>query len=160
MTKPRKKYRPKPVFQNPLLVAMQGVRLLSSDDQVLYSLRLSDAVDAVITGQAKQDQWQQITDVLNMLDVMAEDPRIMTGAAEFVEGLQWSVTDILDRRKDGKTALYAPEVQSLRDLVSLWSDVLGDITHRQFFDVQEKVRFRVREALRNGSPKLRIVEAA
>jgi hypothetical protein len=140
----RKKYRPRGVAENPLFIAFTGVRLLSKADQAANALRLNMAVDDI-----------------DMVNVMSDDRRIMTGADEFVGSVQEAVMTILDRQKaTGSKALYPAEIQILRDLVSLWTEILGVVTHHQYFKAQERVAIRVVQAIASKSPKLRVAEPA
>jgi hypothetical protein len=159
--KPRKAYRPKHVNPKAFLLGMQGARLLSADDQLTRAANLAAAVDATAAGTATLTDWRLIFDCVNLLDAFSRMPKVMKGAAAFMDTLQGAVVDIVDRLRDtGRHEIHTDELQTLRDMQGLWADVLAVVTHQQFFQAQERVEATVGLAIAGKAPKgVRVVEA-
>lgn len=157
----RKRYRPKHLKSaNTLFIAIQGQRFLSKDDQTKAALALSLAVDDIAKGNGTRAQWMEVFDAINLIEQWNKVPKIMKGAAEFVDGIQNTVVSIMDRQKEtGSKALKAEELKALRDLAGLFTDCLSVVTHSDYFKAQEKVALRVQQVLRSKSPGVRVVEA-
>jgi len=160
--KPRKAYRPKHVNPGAWAIAMQGAMLLSKTDQVTRAMRVHDSVERISRGEHDMVDWRRLFDAVNMLDALSSMPSVMRGGREFVERLMGVVADAVERQRDtGTRALRAGELQALRELSALWAEVLGVVTHREFFEASERVERTVARVLR-GDVRAgeRVVEAA
>ncbi len=95
--KPRKKYRPKPVNPTAYLLAMQGASLLSQQDRLERTNRLSAAVEVACMGCATREHWALIVDSLNMAEMFARH-HVAAGLGE-IYAMQVLVEEILNRQK-------------------------------------------------------------
>lgn len=154
----RSSYRPQGANPQAWIVAMQGASLLSKGDQASRAMKVHLAVDSIRRGEASTDDWRQVFDALNMVEAFSGMPSVMQGAAEFVQHQQETIVSILDRQKaTGSKALRADEITALMELDSLWAEVLGTVTHAEYFKAEQVVRRRVMNALRQ--PGVHVVEA-
>jgi hypothetical protein len=159
MSKPRKKYRPKPVKTCTLQLAMQGWAYLSKEDQAARAAPVREAVSLISKGAGTKAHWSAIFDALNMLEQFNQMPQVMTGARDYIESMQTVIVNILDRAKEGKRALYPTELEDLRGFADLWADVLSTVTHRDYYVCETKTRKRLIQVLREGKG-VRFLEAA
>ncbi len=144
--KPRKKYRPKPVNPTVYLLAMQGASLLSQQDRLERTNRLSAAVEVACMGCATREHWALIVDSLNMAEMFARH-KVAAGLGE-IYAMQVLVEEILNRQKaTGTKALKAQEQADLRAYAEAYSDLLAGVTHRQYFEAQEAAENRARRIL-------------
>lgn len=155
----RKAYRPKQVNPMAHVVAFQGSHILSKPDQLKQALNLATAVSNISkTGGLKED-WLIVFDVVNMVNVMDDEGRVIQGAAEFVGRCQDVAEAAMDRRKAGTAALKAAELQTLRELQTLWAEILGGMTYSDWARCTKAVALRVASALVHGT-KSKVLEAA
>ena len=154
----RSAYRPKGANPQAWIVAMQGASLLSKDDQARRAARMQMAVDAIRKGEGMTEDWREVFDVLNMVEAFSKMPSVMTGAAEFIEREQELIVGVLDRqRATGLKALRSHEIAALLDLSAVWADVLGAVTHAEYFKAESFVRARVVAVLRGPVPGVHLV---
>lgn len=158
--KKKSAYRPKGVNPGAWLVAMQGAMLLSKADQLARALKLSNAVDQIARGQAVKADWQIVFDALNMIEEMDRTGRVIQGAQDFVHLTQDVIVEVMGRHvAHGTKALRATELQTLRELQTLWAEVLGVVTHQQYFVAEQRVVERTRRVLAGKpDPHAKIVE--
>lgn len=150
MTKPRKKYRPKGVNPAFLQLAIQGAAKLSAHDQEnrLAAPRL--AVEQIAKGTASKADWQAVFDVINMLDRFVKMPTVMRNGKDYLNTIQGVVCMILDRqKKTGTKALYPGELEDLRGLLDLWGEILSTVTHREYFEAEDRAHKRLMTVLRS-----------
>jgi hypothetical protein len=159
MSKPRKKYRPKPIKTCTLQLAVQGVSYLSKEDQAARVAPIREAVSCISRGAGTKEHWSAIFDALNMLEQFDQMPQVMTGARDYIESMQTVIVNILDRAKEGKRALYPAELEDMRGFVDLWADVLATVTHSDYYVCAEKTHKRLVQVLREGKG-VKILEAA
>lgn len=141
-------------------VAMQGSMLLSKADQDARTEPVNRAVAMISRGQAGKDEWQAIFDAMNMLEQFSRMPKVMRGAQDWIAGMQAVIVAILDRSKSGAKALYPTELADLRGMAELWADVLSTVTHREYFECEEKTHQRLAAILRSKTAGVRVVEVA
>lgn len=153
------RYNPKGANPQAWVVAMQGPMLLSRHDQSTRALNLHICVDRIARGEADHGDWRQVFDVCNLLEELGKNPRVMQGAQEFVEHCQEQIVSIMDRHKanPASRAVKAEELQALRDMETLWAEVLGIITHHQYFVAEQAVNERTRRVLAGQTNGARVV---
>lgn len=158
----RKRYRPKHrPSTNTLFVAMQGVMLLTQEDVAKASEPVTTAITHIAQGAGSQADWQAVFDALNMLEQFGRMPKVMRGAADYVHSMQTVIVGVLDRqRASGSKALYPGELEDLRGFVDQWAEVLSVVTHREYFEAEEKTHQRLVSILRSKTPGVRVVEVA
>lgn len=151
MTKPRKKYRPRPVNPVAYLTGIMGAALLTRDDVIRFSEEVHAAVDAARQGKADKPHWQSIFTAINLMDEL-----IRMRLAKDVDGaigqMQHTVAVILNRSAErGTKALLPDELATLRDIAATFTDLLAGLTHAQLFAAQERVDRKILQALRTGT---------
>lgn len=154
----RKAYRPKPIKTCTLQLAAQGCAKLSQADQAAKVAPIREAVELIAQGAAKKEHWAAIFDALNMTEQFNQMPRVMTGARDYVESMQFVIVGILDRAKEGKRALYPSELDDLRGFADLWAEVLSTVTHRDYYVCEEKTHKRLVQVIRTGEG-IKVLEA-
>jgi len=159
MSKPRKKYRPKPIKTCTLQLAVQGWAYLSKEDQESLVEPICEAVLCIFKGAGTKEHWSAIFDALNMLEQFNKMPQVMTGARDYIESMQTVIVNILDRYKEGKRALYPSELDDLRGFADLWADVLSTVTHNDYYVCAEKTHKRLVQVLREGKG-VKVLEVA
>ena len=162
MSKPRKRYRQKPVNPNVLALASIGQSKLTPEDQEERIAPARIGLEQITKGQASQADWQSIFDVINMLDRFVKMPTVMRHGQDYLNTMQGVVVKILDRQKaTGTKALYPGELEDLRGLVELWADLLSTVTHREYSLAEERAHARLVSVLRSRKPVpgVRVCEA-
>ena len=153
MSKPRKKYRQKPVNLNVLALAGIGQSKLTQADQEERIAPARLALEQITKGQASKADWQAIFDVINMLDRFVKMPTVMRHGKDYLNTIQGVVVQILDRQKaTGTKALYPSELEDLRGLVELWAELLSTVTHREYSTAEERAHSRLVSVLRAKKP--------
>lgn len=157
----RKRYRPKQ--NNPMahIVALQGVHILSKPDQLKQAMNLATSIDKISkTGGLKED-WMIVFDVINMINVTNDEGRLMNGGDDFITRCQDVCYDAMDRRnlRDIKS-LKADELQSLRELQTLWAELLETMTYADWYRLTQKTAERVARVLTAGTAEKTIEVAA
>lgn len=158
----RKRYRQKPVNPNVLALASIGQSKLTTEDQDSCTGPPRLALDQITKGQASQDDWQAIFDVINMLDRFVRMPTVMRHGRDYLNTIQGVVCTILDRQKaTGTKALHPSELEDLRGLVDLWAELLSTVTHREYSMAEERAHARLVSVLRAKKPiqGVRVCEA-
>lgn len=143
----RKAYRPKQVNPSAHIVAFQGAFTLSKPDQLKQAMNLATAVSNISkTGGLKED-WMIVFDVINVCNVTNAEGRLMNGGDDFIDGCMDMVTEAMERRKDGILSLRASELQMLRDLQTLWADLLSTMTYSDWARITKRTALRVAAAV-------------
>jgi hypothetical protein len=152
--RPRKRYVPRHV--NPLAyqLGMAGAQKLDVTEQVTRAEMLRGAVDTIAAGSGTAEEWQKVFSVVNILAALGDLPGApIRGADDFISRTQDTVADVMDRvRETGSSTLYAEEVTLLRDLQSLWADVLAVVSCRELFQASERVQASYQRACRGNPP--------
>ena len=158
----RSSYRPRGVRVNAITMAMQCASLLSKTDQLIRADRLASAVERLIASAAELKDWGEVFDAINMIEALEHThAHAIRDAREFVEAQQANVVAAMDRQKaTGSNVLTVAECRMLRDLSATWAEVLGVVTHREYFAAEERVYQKVRQALRKPPAGVRVLEAA
>lgn len=157
----RKAYRPKPVFLNPIQVAMFGASKLSPSEQLAKAARVRCSVEDLCASRGGMDAWADVFDTVNFVEALAREG-LFRHAGEFVEAHQHNLVDIMDRHKEtGSNVLRPAECAMLRDLAAIWAEALAEVTCRQFAAAEERVRRKVSAVLRRKpAPGVRVLESA
>lgn len=72
MSKPRKKYKPKYVAQNPLTQFFGGMSTQHADHLQVLNLKNHAAMSAMVEGRGGRDHWDLLVGAVNMANVMCE----------------------------------------------------------------------------------------
>jgi hypothetical protein len=133
-TKPRKRYRPKPVLVDPVAFAVEAVKPLAEHQSyvVNWKLRNTLAFGELLKGKASKTDIDTLASARNIVEAL-----LVTLKGVDIDGtLERSAValiDICDRANKGMgTATRAPELQAIRDLMSLHDELLEAVTVGQF----------------------------
>ena len=149
----RKRYRQKPVNPNVLALASISQSKLTPEDQEARIAPPRLALEQITKGQASQADWQAIFDVINMLDRFVKMPTVMRHGKDYLNTMQGVVKTILDRQKEtGTKAIYPGELEDLRGLVDLWTELLATVTHREYSLAEDRAHARLVSVLRAKNP--------
>lgn len=134
--KPRKKYRPRHVMLNTVEYVKESIKPLSEHDSYLvdWKIKNNESFAALMKGQALRKDLDTMVAARNICEAV-----VVTryGAQDDDTGTltrsQAALMDICDRASAGKgTAMKAPEMQAMRDLMHLHDDLLETITVKEF----------------------------
>lgn len=155
--KPRKPYKPKPVRLNALEYAIESVKPLAQHESYVldWSLKNHAAFEALLQGRATRRDLDILVAARNIVEgivvtLKGEDPdgTLARSAAALI--------DICDRANAGKgTAMRAPEIQAIRDLLAAHDDVLRCVTVKEFEVAWEYAR---REVLQGRAQRLKAIK--
>ena len=133
-TKPRKRYRPKPVLVDPLAYAIESVKPLADHDSYVLNWKLKNTVafGELLKGRASKKDMDTLVAARNICEALIH---ILKGVD--VDGTLTrsavALIDICSRANKGMgTATRAPELQAIRDLMSLHDELLDAVTVGQF----------------------------
>jgi hypothetical protein len=133
-TKPRKKYRPKPVMTNPVTFAIESVKPLADHDSYVlnWKLRNTLAFGELLRGRANKKDLDTLVSARNICEAL-----VVTLKGADVDGTLTrsavALIDICNRANKGMgTATKAPELQAIRDLMSFHDELLEAVTVGQF----------------------------
>jgi hypothetical protein len=132
--KPRKKYRPRPVMLDPVQYALDSQKMLKDySSWVLdWSLKNNLAFGAMLKGEATKADIDMMVSARAMIEAL-----VVTLKGQDVDGTlarsACALIEIWDRFTKGKgSAMRAPEMQALRDLMSLHDELMPVVTVSQF----------------------------
>jgi hypothetical protein len=152
--KPRKKYRPKPVLVDPVGFAVESNGLLKDHGTWLldWSLRNNVAFGELLKGRASKTDLDTLVAARNIVEAL-----IVTLDGVDIDGTlarsAAALIDICDRANAGKgTAMRAPEMQAIRDLMALHDELLDVVTVGQF---ETALRYAKREIQAGKAAKLK-----
>ena len=132
--KPRKRYRPKPVMLNTIEYVQESVQPLAEHGTWLvdWGLKNHGAFDALMKGQATKAHLDTLVAARNITEALvvtldgADNDGTLTRSAV-------ALIEICDRANAGRgTAMKAPEIQAMRDLLALHDEILGVVSIKQF----------------------------
>ncbi len=89
------------------------------------------AVDQLSQGNWTNEHWQSIFECLNRIESMVKLNRIK--AQEWIDDAQLAMVQALDRRElTGATAFKAHELATIREILTVYGDLLKEVSHLQF----------------------------
>lgn len=156
----RKRSRYKPKAVNPLahVAAMQGAALLTRDDVLRCSMNVHAAVDAIRTGKADKDKWQDLFMAINIMEEWVNMGK--ASGKEVIEAMQADVVAILDRQQEtGTKAVRSRELATLREVAATYTDLLAGVTHAELYNAHERTRARIKRVLSTDAPDVRVIRA-
>lgn len=134
--KPRKQYRPKPVMRNAFEYAVESAKPLAEHGSYVIDWKLKNVVafGALMRGQATRVELDVLVACRNIVEAL-----VFTLKGVDIGGClarsKVALLDICDRANAGKgTAMRAPEIQALRDLMEFHDALLDVVTVQQFED--------------------------
>lgn len=132
--KPKKKYRPKPVMLNTMEFVKESIKpLVEHDSYVLdWKLKNNVAFAALLRAEATRKDLDTLVAARNIVEAL-----VITLKGADINGTlvrsEAALIEICDRANAGKgTAMRAPEIQALRDLMEFHDALLDAVTVQQF----------------------------
>jgi hypothetical protein len=144
--KPRKKYRPKHVLQNPVGYVMESMTRVVDHDFDLTALRIknSQAMYALLHGGAMKDDMDKLVAMSNVTEALWE----MGFGAEYqnvcIDG-RYAILSIVNRAsKHGKFTPTGPEITMLNTLMELHDAQMEVITVKDMERALDTIRHKLR----------------
>ena len=130
MTRKRSSYRPKPVSQNPVALAITKVSKVTSfgDDYTIMSARIELALTMLTTGRATAQEIKDLINVSNMAQALKRQGYGMEYAAELLAGADADEAVSLRKARTGSYVATGLELQALRRLVEIHDAQLAAAT--------------------------------
>jgi hypothetical protein len=147
--KPRKKYRPKPKFMDPVGWTVESNKLLRDhgDYAVTCKIRANDAMLALTQGRA---DLQSMGDLLAAHNVTLG----LVGSLDYPDDTyitlrsQKALEDVVLRHKEvGRYVLKGSEMAAINDMLSLHDEFLDHVTVRQMEEALRYIKRRSPEAV-------------
>lgn len=133
-SKPRKRYKPRPVILNPIEFVRESLTpLVESGSYVIdWKLKNHTAFASLLRGEATKTQLDVLVAARNVTEAL-----VVTLKGQDIDGTLTrsavALIDICARANQGKgTAMKAPEMQALRDLMDFHDQLLDAVTVKQF----------------------------
>jgi hypothetical protein len=119
---------------NPLPWATYQVSKLTKAEMNEQRIPVQIALDQLLQGNwSRLDCWQPMFECLNRIESLTKLNRV--DASEFIDQAQKVYCSALEREeKTGAKAFKAEEIATLREVVQVYGDLLGECTHKQFHD--------------------------
>jgi len=156
MTKPRKKYRPKPISYNSINYVIGGFKKLDEEHMVNVQAKNSAALWSISSGHGTKEHFDVLVGMSNMAKVLCETQFDM----KYIEILR-SGQDALEQLgkrylKIKKFVLSGDELRALNDVIEIHSAQLEAL---RVIDI-EKAWNEIQRRLRHGINLTKIKESA
>lgn len=137
---------------NPIQHAMYQASKLSTAEWNEQIIPVRVAIDALSRGEWTPDNWQPIFESLNRIESLIKLNHVDVG--EWICEAQNAMVRALDRRKaTGATAFRADELANLREVCTVYGDLLSECSHLQFANACRHTNANVSRILSN-KPKM------
>lgn len=144
--KPRKKYRPKPVLQNPVGYVLESMMPLRNHDFPLTDLKIKNhlAMSMLTTGKATKKDMDMLVTMSNVTEALWE----MGFGKEYqnvcIDG-RYALLSVINRAtQHGRFTPTGPEITMLNTLFELHDAQMEVITVKDMEKALELVRIRLR----------------
>lgn len=144
--KPRKKYRPKHVLQNPVSYVLESMTRVADHSFGLTALRIknSQAMYALLHGGAMKDDMDKLVAMSNVTEALWE----MGFGVEYenvcIDG-RYAILSIVNRAtKHGKFTPTGPEITMLNTLMELHDAQMEVITVKDMERALDVIRHKIR----------------
>ena len=131
--KPRKKYRPKTVINDPIAYAIAGVKPMSADKGAMLAKQVlnADAMVSLCRGIATRRDVQVLIEMHNAVEALWRDGLGKEYSEVLLRG-KFALMECLSRGIDhgGRFLINAPERQALNDLIELYNAQMDVATLR------------------------------
>ena len=145
--KPKKKYVPKAVIQDPIRYLVQGNNPAEPEAITKVKINHHMAMLAITQGKGGPSDWQVVANALNCAVVLAEMGYGVEYVPEVVKA-QGAMVMIRDRLKaSGRITIKAMEMQAINEALALHDEQLEIATVRDM----EKAILHVEAQLRRGN---------
>lgn len=139
-SKPRKKYRPKPVMRDTIAWAMSGVKTMTADSSAMLAKQVlnSDALAALCQGRATKSDMDTLIHMHNACEALWQ-AGFGTEYAEVLIRGKAALLDVCERGAHaGRFVLRAEERQALNDLLALYDAQMEVATVRDMVKADAK----------------------
>lgn len=129
--KPRKKYRPKDVFQDPLAYVINGFRSLSAvgDEAVKLKIKAYDALNTLRTGHGKFAHLDQVATALNIADALSLGGEIGKDYSTVIRAGQDALFSMAERGAEtGRFLFTGPELQATNEAMEVYAAQMDVVT--------------------------------
>lgn len=133
-SKPRKKYRPRHIMLNTVEFVKESLKPLVEHDSYVMDWKLKNhvAFAALMRGEARKPELDSLVAARNICEAL-----VVTLKGQDIDGTLTrsavALIEICARANAGKgTAMKAPEIQALRDMMAFHDELLGAVTVKQF----------------------------
>lgn len=96
------------------------------------------AAAEMINGTARQQEWDDIADCVNIVEALHEmnklGPETMHWVLGAIRGLQFAVT-----QPDGQMRMHAAEIVCLKHVIELYDDAVGKFATKTIEDARQRV---------------------
>lgn len=145
--KPRKKYRPKPVLQNPVGYVLEGmtrVEQAANSEITLIKIKNHEAMTALINGTAKKYEMGVLATMSNIVEALWE----LGFGAEYqnvcIDG-RYAILSIINRaQQHGRFTPTGPEITMINTLMELHDAQMEIITVKDVEKALDVVRTKLR----------------
>jgi hypothetical protein len=158
--KPRKGYRPAPVYANTVLRAVGGACRIAPGEVAAQQQRIRHALQAFSAGQHCAHHWRSLADVANMAETLAE-MRIGAGeeADAVIQQAQQTLAEVWARHTArGTWTLYPAELDALHWLLRLHEVQMQVCSYSEFEEAFQRTTRRIAQARAgNAPPSARVI---
>jgi len=144
--KPRKKYRPKPVLQNPVGYVLESMVPLRNHDFPLVDLKIKNhmAMTMLLQGKAKKDDMDKLIALSNMSEALWELGFGKEYQNVCIDG-RYALLSIINRAtQHGRFTPTGPEITMLNTLMELHDAQMEVITVKDMERALEVVKMKLR----------------
>ncbi len=162
MSRSHKARRPRPVYANSYVRAMEGATRLRPEIRAERRAKYQAAFIAFRTGNGCVDAWRELADALNLAEQIAEYGIVCDRASKDRIAAGHEVLGTVIGRVEERRSwtLYAAEIQTLEDALWMFSAQLDYVSVLEFENAEKRVFDRISAALAgNASPGTTIVQA-
>lgn len=133
---------------NPITHALHQASKLTKAEWVVQIAPVQASVDQLSRGEWANDNWQPLFECLNRIESLLKLNRIKED--EWIDQAQGAMVEALDRRVlTGATAFKAGELAMIREVVTVYGDLLKEATHAQFAAACRHTNANISRILRN-----------
>lgn len=133
--KPRKKYRPKPVFADPVRYVLNGFRGLTTvgDEVIKHKIRAYDALNHLRTGAGVFADLDRLADALNVADALSLGGEIGQEYADQIRAGQDALFGMAERSlTSGRFLFTGPELMAVNEAMAVYSAQMDVVTVSDF----------------------------
>ncbi|WP_288074809.1 hypothetical protein [Pseudomonas sp.] len=142
---PRKKYRPRPLIQDPIAWAVSGVKTMHADRGTMLAkqVRNSDALTALCQGRATKSDMDVLIHMHNAVEALWQ-AGFGTEYSEILIRGKCALLEIGERgAASGRFVIKATERQALNDLVALYDAQMEVATVRDVYRADAKALYEI-----------------
>lgn len=135
---------------NPITHAQYQASRLTTAEWNDQLVPVQAAVDQLSRGEWSNDNWQPLFECLNRIESLVKLNRV--NADEWIGQAQGAMVQALDRRTlTGAAAFKASELSMIREVVTVYGDLLKEATHAQFAAACRHTNANISRILSNKS---------